>query len=194
MMREPNPPTGNSAIAAWCRKLLDYVRSIRLVSGPGYRLRPSSLGTTLELFPGGGGAESTARRFRVKSVQGDYATCRTWDGSVEGDSDVNIAKPPQLRHTITSQTVNTVSVAYSGHTITDGVCTRVASATGYDSQNEMVLPVWQLAGTGKDAELFAIQPDGGTGVDDAPDWLDLNVDGRAWCELYPVSDVLSSMG
>ena len=36
--------------------------------------------------------------FRIKSVQNDYLTCRTWDGTNDGDTDVLIAKPFLLRH------------------------------------------------------------------------------------------------
>jgi hypothetical protein len=51
--------------------------------------------------------------YRLKSVQGDYITCRTWDGTTEGGSDVYLAKPHKLRNSITSQTIDGVTVDYT---------------------------------------------------------------------------------
>jgi len=48
----------------------------------------------------------------------------------------------------------------------------------------MVIPVYQL-GARADAEIWAYQPTGGTGVVNAPDWLDVNCDARAWCYNVP---------
>ena len=150
--------------------------------------------TTL-LLPKGSGTDSTpssgegGTRFRVKSVQGDYITCHTWDGSTEGSTNVLIAKPPNLRHSITSQTINSLSITYSGHNIDGGKCTRTASATwegGTITQNEMVLPPWQIAGTSVAAEIWADEPTGGTGVTvsgNALTWIDKNLDGRAWYQI-----------
>ena len=134
-----------------------------------------------DLYFGGGGG---AVRMRVKEVHGDYLTCRTWDGENEGEADVQVAKPPQLRHSLSGQTVAGVEVSYSDYDIDGGVCTRTASADGYDDQEEMVIPVYQL-GARADAEIWAYQPTGGTGVVNAPDWLDVNCDARAWCYNVP---------
>lgn len=190
LTRGPNPNSGEGAAANWLRRLLAAVAANKILPGVGYKVKYSSLGTTLEVEPGKGGGNGvgiSAKRYRVKSVQGDYLTCRTWDGSTEGDTDVLVAKPPQLRHSITSQTVNGVSVTYSDYAISDGVCTRKASATSYPDQAEMVIPVWQLAGTRVDAEIWADQPEGGTGVEDEDEepieWQDTNRDARAWCQV-----------
>ncbi len=187
-MLAPNEPIGNSSVASWCRRLLRWCKSIEIQSGVGYRVRKGSGGTTLELLGVAGGAAVTpVGRFRVKSVQGDYVTCRTWDGTTEGSSDVLVAKPPQLRHSISSQPINGVTVSYSGYSIdgTTYVCSRTASGSGYSDQTEYVLPVWQKS-TGQDSELWAFKPKDGTGVTDC-DWLDLNIDARAWCEVFPAA-------
>ena len=130
-----------------------------------------------------------ATRFRVKGVQGDYVTCRTWDGTTQGGDDILVAKAPALRHSLLAQTIDGNSVTFDGHTITGGVCKRVAHAAGFTDQNEYVLPQWQIS-TGQDSEIWAIQPTAGTGVSVggiAVDWLDLNVDARAWCEAFPTA-------
>lgn len=132
----------------------------------------------LHLGGGGGGAQ----RMRVKSVDGDYLTCRTWDGTTEGSYDIAVAKPPHLRHSLTSQNVNGVTVSYGSFGITGGMCQRTASAGGYVTQTEWVLPVWQIAGTGTDAEIWADMPAGGTGVEGTT-LMDTNRDARAWCQV-----------
>lgn len=123
---------------------------------------------------GGGGAE----RFRVKSVQGDYVTCRTWDGTTEGGTDIKIAKPPKLRHSVTSESIEGVTISYSYSTRSnnnDGQ--RTASASGA-SQTEIIMPVYITNDV-----IFATKPLRGTGVSVSGtplEYLDLNVDGRAW--------------
>lgn len=110
------------------------------------------------------------KRFRVKSIQGDYITCRTWDGTTEGANDVLIAKPYQLRNSITSR--NSISYSYTNTT------ERVAN-DGTDTETQVVVPSYVV-----DDEIFAIGK-APTGVDDGTDpitWLDLNLDARAWAK------------
>lgn len=44
-------------------------------------------------FGGGGGVVA----MKIKSVSTAYLTCRSWDGTTEGGTDVLVAKPPALR-------------------------------------------------------------------------------------------------
>src|SRR6185369_12637160 len=39
LMEDPNPPSGSSREAAWLRKLLSFCRSLKLLSGIGYKVR-----------------------------------------------------------------------------------------------------------------------------------------------------------
>ena len=162
---------------------------VRVVDGQTGKVVISEGGTVIEIPKGGaatGDALSGSTRYRVKSVQGDYITCRTWDGSTEGGADVLIAKPPQLRHSLTAQTVSGVSVTYSDFAVSGGVCTRKANATSFTEQIEAVLPQWQIAGTSADAEIWADEPEGGTGVTVSGTPLtlmDTNRDARAWCQV-----------
>lgn len=139
------------------------------------------------------GSGGSFQRFLVKSVQGDYMTCWAHDGSQLIETDVLVAKAPAIRHSVTSQTVPDGTATFDGHAIAGGVCTRTAHQTGKADQNETVLPIWQL-GSGQDSYIWAFRPVGGTGVATAPVWQDSNVDARAWQELFPYSDVLSSSG
>lgn len=73
----------------------------------------------MEVGGGGGGAGGCeVGLFRVKygSDQGDYIVCRTWDGSVEGDTDVPVAKPYLCRRSpFDGQTRDGISYEYSSH-------------------------------------------------------------------------------
>jgi hypothetical protein len=121
----------------------------------------------------GGGAATGVLRLRFKNMDGDYLNCVTWDGTDEGTQTIKIAKPYLLRRTpFDGQTRNGVSYVYS-----DAI-TRQATK-GEDTITETVVPVYVL-----DDELYGISaPAGGTGVAAAPDYLDLNLDGRAWAEV-----------
>jgi hypothetical protein len=183
-MIQPNEPTGSGALAEWCRRLLRWCRSLEVQSGIGYKVRRSSSGTVLEIGPSNGGAGGPGR-YRVKSVQGDYLTCHTWDGTTENTlTDLYIAKSPHLRHSLSAQTIGTNAVTYSGYAISaQYVCTR--NAVGTSTQAEMVLPTWQT-GTLSDSEIWADTPPLGTGVTTTAaavvTLMDTNRDARAWCQ------------
>lgn len=52
----PNPPTGDSAQFSWMKKFYAFAMSSRIVSGPGYRIKRTPNGTSLEITATGGGA------------------------------------------------------------------------------------------------------------------------------------------
>ena len=180
----PNEPTGNSSLASWCRKLVRWCRSLELQSGVGYRVKKGTNGTTLELEHTPAGKAAANKRMRVKEVLGNYLVCHAYDGTEDTATDIMVAKLPDLRHSITTQTLAGKAVTMSGYAISGGVCTR--TVTGSDAtQTEMVLPIWQL-GTQPDSEIWPIKPDGGTGVTTTEsatatvEWL--LIDNRAWCQ------------
>lgn len=190
----PNPVSGNSAQAGWLRQLLAAVRANKLLPGVGYKLNPSSNGVSLEIQEGrGGGGDST--RFLVISVHGDYMVCHRMNGSTEGSTDINVAKAPNLRHSLESQTVGDITQTYTYgelSTYLGGGRDVYVGATKY--QTEVVLPLYQSKTTGSsDAEIWADQPTGGTGtiyaddgvtpLDPQPTWLDSNRDARAWYNI-----------
>ena len=186
----PPLPQGTSAFHVWARRVQQALLQLRPVESPGIRVERPSRGMRLKpvVMPGsppapaGGGAT----RYRVKDVEGDYLVCRTFDGTVEGSTDVLVAKPPELRHSLVAQTIENVAVSYVYSTRANNLDgKRVASATGFESQTEIVLPVFIVANT-SDGEIWADKPEGGTGVevDDVElEWMDTNRAGRAWCEI-----------
>lgn len=115
------------------------------------------------------------QQFKVVSVQQDYLVCRTWNGTEQGDSDVFVALPYLLRRTpFDGAARNGISYSYG-----DNV-SRTASLSGEDEAQVMV-PSY-VAGD----VIYAVRNSaGGTGVTAnaaAVQWLDLNVDGRAWAK------------
>lgn len=103
------------------------------------------------------------QRFVVSSVAGDYVVCTRDDAS----GTVNVAKPYQLRNSITSR--NGVTYTYTTTQERDGT-------DGSNDETQVVTPSY-VAGD----VIFAVGPVvGGTSVTDALKWVDMNVDGRAW--------------
>lgn len=180
----PPLPQGNSGFHNWARWVQRSILAFRSVTVPGAFVQRTTRG--IRIIPRGGVSDGEKwKRFLVKEVKGDYLVCSAWDGVTAGEEDVLIAKEPELRHSLTSQTIQGVEVTYTDHAIAaDGCCTRTATASGYEDQEEMVIPTWQIGG-GVDSEIWACEPDGGTGVevDDVElKWL-LPSSSRAWCQI-----------
>lgn len=186
-MRIPRKlPIGSPFASEW-NAMVDALHSQRITSGGGLRMKVTPFGTMPSIDPSKpapsapGEATVTVYRFRVKSVQGDYMTCRTWDGTTEGGSDIYVAKPPKLRHSVTSESIEGTTVSYtygSRSNNEDGY--RTATAGGVDI-TEIVMPVYI-----DNDEIFAVKPDNGTDVTVSSVelvYLDLNVDGRCWGQV-----------
>lgn len=107
---------------------------------------------------------------RIKTLHNDYLTCRTWDGVNEGSVDMRVAKPWKLRH---------VAANYPDVTSVTTTNTNAMTATGTPTE-DVVIPD-QLAYAINDV-IYA-QHVGYTGVTVASEplqWIDTNVDARAW--------------
>jgi hypothetical protein len=81
------------------RDLLVALRNVRGTGSVQTKLVPNQSLSILGTATGPRRNESgiLAQRYKVKSEQDDYLTCRTWDGTIEGDTDIAVAKPPSLR-------------------------------------------------------------------------------------------------
>jgi hypothetical protein len=63
---------------------------------------------------------SSVAMFRVtaywtsgSNTYSDYVVARTWDGTTLGSTDIYIARPPNLRPSITSETIDGVAITYT---------------------------------------------------------------------------------
>ena len=183
-MRIPRKlPIGTAFAAEW-NAMVDALKSQRITSGGGLKMTVTPFGTMPSIqkqwsAPGApGGAASPVERFRLKSVQGDYITCRTWDGTTEGGSDVKIAKPPKLRRSIASESIEGTTVSYSYASRTNNLDGKRDASAGGVTITEIVMPVYIV-----NDEIFAAKPLRGTDVVVSSvelEYLDINVDGRAW--------------
>ena len=124
-------------------------------------------GTVTDMGSGVAGINLTSM-MRVKSIQADFITCRTWDGSTEGSTDIYVAKSFKLRNSITSAVIDGVTVTY---TYPDTV-TRTATIAGSD-ETQVIVPRFLVN------DLLLAMIAGYTGVSSVT-LIDLNLDGRAW--------------
>jgi hypothetical protein len=67
-----------------------------------------------------GANTSSVAMFRVtgywtsgSNTYSDYVVARTWDGTTLGTTDIKIARPPNLRPSITSETIDGVAITYT---------------------------------------------------------------------------------
>ena len=123
--------------------------------------------------------------FLLKSVQGDYLTCRTWDGVNEGSTDVYIAKDPRLRNSVTSEVLDGVTVSYSYTSTTIRVASWTIDSVA-DEEIQHVVPHY-LPDTDPEAGevIFAVQT-AHTGVTVGEVeliWLEMS-NGKAWARSY----------
>lgn len=176
LMKIPNPLSGTSPLVFWLNRLRDCVLSRTIQSGRGYKAISSPQGTVLDIdFQSGGRAqESQVAMYKLKSIQGDYLTCLTWDGGTAGTEDVYIAKNYKLRNSISSATINGELITYS---YGQDHVTRTAVDTNGHEETQTVIPYYlvgdiiiaaNVAPSMLAADLSQIL------------WQDLNVDARAW--------------
>lgn len=176
MIKVPGDLGGLHPLANWLNRLKEALRARTLLPGVGYKLRETTNGVILQIQPGGtGGGRSAA--YRVKSANGDYLVCRTYNGTSEGSEDVNIAKPFDARQ-LTSETLDGVATTYTY----TGAATvlnrfRTASFSGTTEQQQVV-PLWKVDGL---IRVMSIDYSGVT-VDDA-DLKLMEISSRAWARV-----------
>lgn len=155
-----NPPpemTGSGVATSWLNRLRAFCISNRLVSGPGYRLRKSASGVSFELdSQPGGGASTPAREYHLKSVQDDYLTCRTWDGTNEGSTDVLIAKDPKNRTSLTTATVYGIVHTYTYQAGPDANNKQRTNNDGTNTEMELITPAYIAGDTTICDTIYAI--------------------------------------
>jgi hypothetical protein len=110
------------------------------------------------------GIRVSAAMYRLKSVQDDYVTARTWDGTADGPTDVLIAKEYKVRCSLTGETIFGIAHTYTYATGPDSLNKQRTNADGTHTETEIVVPPWV-----PDEIFYAVQvttdvanPDGGT--------------------------------
>lgn len=150
--------------------------------------------TSVSIVSGGNYTEDPSLIANAVTGAGSSATMDLTMHGGETGSDINVAKPPELRWFAesTTQTIESIEVTFVHATrVNNDDGKRTASATGENDQIEIVIPIYQTAADGvgienRYDEIYADQPTGGTGVivSNIPlTWMDTNRAGRAWCQI-----------
>lgn len=171
----PGDLGGTHPLRHWLNRLKQAVAARTPLPAPGYDLAQSPKGFVLTPKPGRGvGRQKT---LRVKSVTGEYLVCRTWDGTNEGASDINVAKPFNARRPAT-ETIAGVVVNYTytaGADALNGY--RTAVGTGIN-ETQVVVPYWIADG------LIAVAEIDYSGVTvDGADLKLIEVSARCWAQI-----------
>lgn len=130
--------------------------------------------------PGDDPSQLSLQRFKIVSVEGDYLVCVTFNGVTAGTTNINVAKPLELRTSFTE--ANGVTYVYTDSS------TRTASVSGEDDETQVIIPAYVV-----DGQIWAVKnPGGGTGAvgpatTAAPSgrplvWMDLNMGARAFAK------------
>lgn len=186
-MQPPDELRDSSRPSNWLNKLLAFARSCQIVEGIGYRINRSHRGTSLEILPGKGGG-STLKHYRVKSIEGDFMTCREWGGSMtntalDGTTDIYIARDPELRRSA----FEGQSIAYNSDgdsftaTYTYTSNTKRTKTVAGTAETQVIIPYYKTDFT----VILAAESANGTGVND-PDDNEIRlveVTQRAWAKL-----------
>lgn len=160
-------------------QLIDYMREISLVSGRNIKLTRTMNGTlalgeaSVSVPPAEAGK---IEQFKLRVVSNDTLLCVRWDGTTEGE-EVFVYKPWKLRRTTwegqtvvitTERTPATISVTYTAVSSTK----RTATSPEIGTENQYVIPRYAANDI-----IYAMRCDDFDG-----NYIDLNVDGRAWAE------------
>lgn len=180
MMDLPPKPTGSSPEARFARAVHDRLLSARMQDVSGSAINRTSRGFSLRPpQPRRGGV--VIGLYLFKSMASDWLVCRTWDGTNEGTTDINIAKPPRLRFSVLTLTmIDGTVITYSDYNLVNQ--TRTATDDSGNVESQVIGEPYLLNDIIYAAPARTlVQDDTGKTVT----LLDLNDDGRAWEEIPP---------
>ncbi len=126
-----------------------------------------------------GGGNGRLQTYRVKSKLGDVLTCRTWDGTTEGDTDVLVAVNRNSRQ-LDSETINSITYTYTAYTdVGDGINETRNANDGTDNETQIVTPMWTA-----DGEIDVLRTNYSGVLDgDSADIKLIEVSARCWARV-----------
>lgn len=191
----PKDPSGTSRLAWLLRTFNRCLRertplpshNMELVhTSTGFFYRPKS--------KGGGGKSSdppTVKQFSFVRMGNDIIVCRPLsDTGVVTATDTAIAKPFRLRRT----PFDNVGIGGLTYVYINGNQRKVTAFDRVERQNitpaymagDIIFAVNEVEGFGDDGHPYQVQ--GETAIDDGRvEWLDLNLDGRAWSSKFKIA-------
>jgi len=188
----PKIPGGTDPRSIWERSVEERLREMRIMDVAGMVVNRTRRGTAIIAKPGKGGGGITISAYRFKRIGDaeaiDYIVCKSWDGTTEGETEINIALPFKMRASVTTEIIDGVTYNYSEWD-TDAqtrVSTNAADAT--DTETQVITPRYIVDDLILAAPAFtgvlAAQPEGDTDHHNLPVTLqDLNVDARAYSRV-----------
>jgi hypothetical protein len=190
---QPKMPGGTDPRSRWEKSVEERLRALRPMDVPGAMVQRTTRGFAIipKAVTVRGGASVSCYKFKANGD--DYIICRSWDGLVEGDSDVKIAKVWEIRNSITTQTMLDGTVLTFSQWDLDAQ-SRVATSDDNPPKTEtQVINPPYLAdplrpGSGVSSLIWAVPAFTGV-MDDDPDnekpigLLELN-QGRAWTRKF----------
>ena len=127
-----------------------------------------------QIVPRAGEAPLQMQQFKIVTIDDDLLVCNPFNGlEADTESEIIVAKPPELRASRTS---------WNGQTFTYTNSQTRSATNGSDTETQLVTPSYVVGDV-----VFAVSNIiGGTGVtldDDTPvEWMDHNCAARAWAE------------
>ena len=188
--KKPEEPQGNEPREIWARNLMRWISSLEIRGINGFKKVTSPYGGAEYVADEKPGSSSISiNPYRIYEVNGDFYRCRAVQGSFtqleDGDTDIYIARPPEHRDTITSETIDGTTYTYTYNSETERIST--GDDINETIETQVINPHIILEVT----FIYAVEAT--TGVtylagDDETETsvtlLDLNVAGRAWAKKY----------
>lgn len=169
-------------------RALNAFCNLEIVNGAQNKFELSDERATLQLGiddykTGGGGSGGDLQMWHLKSVQDDYVTCRSWDGSSEGSVDTYLAKEWKIRTSLAGETVLGIAHTYTYGTGPDSNNKYRTNSDGTNSEQELIIPPWSI-----DEVVFSVS--GSTDVvDGGSNPVTLLMVGRSaeWGKVSPIA-------
>ena len=92
-----------------------------------------------------------AKMYLLKSVQDDYVTAHSWDGTTEGATNILIAKEYKIQCSLEGETIFGLTHTYTYDDGPDANNVQRTNDDGTNSETEIVVPPWVV-----DEVIFAI--------------------------------------
>lgn len=173
-------------------RLIDYIREISPVGGRNIRQTRTMNGTLFLADPISDDTGAKIQQLRLKSIENDFYTCRSWSGEEEGDADIFVARP--FGHRVSNFDGQSIAWSSDGDAFTatyayTSATKRTKTISG-TAETQVLIPYFKTdfdliyAITVKEPITIGVSNTRLTDPNDAPiKLLDLNVEGRAWAKL-----------
>lgn len=172
----------------------EYLRQTRSIGGRNIAQRRTLNGTLTVAEATAGDAGSEIIQLRLKTIQNDFYTCRSWDGQTEGTTDIFVARP--FGHRVTNFNGQSIAWSSDGDSFTasysySSTTKRTKTISGV-AETQVLVPYFKadfdLIYAVEVKQLITIRSGAGYATLTDPNnvpirLLDLNVEGRAWAKL-----------